>query len=39
MLLALLLAAAAGLGSRAAAGTGGLRLDRIGNFQAPVYVD
>jgi glucose/arabinose dehydrogenase len=26
-------------GSRAAAGTGGLALDPIGNFQAPVYVD
>ncbi len=38
-LLALLLVAAAGVGSRAVGAPGDLRLDRIGTFNAPVYVD
>jgi glucose/arabinose dehydrogenase len=38
-LLALPLLAGAGLGSRAAAEPGSLRLDRIGNFKGPVHVD
>jgi glucose/sorbosone dehydrogenase len=38
-LVALLLLAVVGLGSPAVAGPGGVRLDRIGNFNAPVYVD
>jgi glucose/arabinose dehydrogenase len=38
-MLAVLVVAGAGLGSRATAGAPGLRLDRIGNFEAPVYVE